>query len=169
MKINFVSFKDFFKNIDPKTDLLLRVFLVYFVVIVVAFFAIRGMVIIQVKEKDALLEQASKRELKIRDEKAHRGNVISKNGTLLATSVPRYSIYFDPVSVKSDLFNSEVALLADSLSRLLKDKSKQQYVSYLKDSRVKKRRYVKIANKISVADYKRMQKFPIFREGKNGC
>ena len=154
-------------KIDPKNDVLWRVFLVYFVVVAVAIWVIFAIVRIQVKEKDELLEQASKRELKIRDEKAHRGNVISKNGTLLATSVPRYSIYFDPVSVKSDLFDKEVVHLADSLSRLLKNKSKQQYVSYLKDARAKKKRYVKIANKVSVADYKRMQTFPIFKEGKN--
>lgn len=154
-------------KIDPKNDVLWRVFFVYFIVVAVGVWAILAIVKIQVKEKDELLEIANKRELKIRDEKAHRGNVISQNGTLLATSVPRYSIYFDPVSVKDDVFDREVGMLADSLSRLLKDKSKQQYVSYLKDARAKKRRYVKIANKISVSDYKRMQKFPIFREGKN--
>ncbi len=154
-------------KIDPKNDVLWRVFLVYFIVVFVGICAVLAIVKIQVKEKDELLEIASKRELKIRDEKAHRGNVFSKNGTLLATSVPRYSIYFDPVSVNKELFNNEVGQLADSLSRLLRNKSKQQYVSYLKDARAKGKRYVKIANKVSVADYKRMQKFPIFRAGKN--
>ena len=154
-------------RIDPKNDVLWRVFLVYFIVVLVGIWAVLSMVRIQVREKDELLELANKREIKIRDEKAHRGNVLSKNGTLLATSVPRYSIYFDPVSVNKDLFNKEVAQLADSLSRLLKNKSKQQYISYLKDARTNNRCYVKIANKVSVSDYKRMQKFPIFREGKN--
>ncbi|MBR0323395.1 MAG: penicillin-binding protein 2, partial [Bacteroidales bacterium] len=69
--------------------------------------------------------------------------------------------------VNKELFNSEIGQLADSLSRLLRNKSKQQYVSYLKDARAKGKRYVKIANKVSVADYKRMQNFPIFRAGKN--
>lgn len=154
-------------KIDPKNDVLWRVFLVYFIVVAVGIWIIVSMVLIQVKEKDELLEKASKREIKMRDEKAHRGNVFSKNGTLLATSVPRYNIRFDPLSVQPDLFDKEVAALSDSLSRLLKDKSKQQYMSYLKEKRAKKARYVKIANKVSVADYKRMQKFPIFREGKN--
>ena len=154
-------------KIDSKNDVLWRVFLVYFVVVAVGIMIILAIVRIQVKEKDELLEKASKRELRIRDEKAHRGNVFSSNGALLATSVPRYSIYFDPVSVDKKLFDAEVTHLADSLSRLLKNKSKQQYVSYLKDARSKNRRYVRIANKISVADYKRMQKFPIFKEGKN--
>ncbi|MBQ5688493.1 MAG: hypothetical protein IIV21_00880, partial [Bacteroidales bacterium] len=154
-------------KIDPKNDVLWRVFAVYFIVVIVGICAILAIVKIQVKEKDELLEIAKEREMDVRAEKAHRGNVFSKNGTLLATSVPRYSIYFDPVSVNKEVFNSEVGQLADSLSRLLRNKSKQQYVSYLKDARAKGKRYVKIANKISVADYKRMQNFPIFRAGKN--
>ena len=154
-------------KIDPKNDVLWRVFLVYFIVVFVGICSVLAIVKIQVKEKDELLKIAKEREMDVRAEKAHRGNVFSKNGTLLATSVPRYSIYFDPVSVNKEVFNNEVGQLADSLSRLLRNKSKQQYVSYLKDARAKGRRYVKIANKVSVADYKRMQKFPIFRAGKN--
>lgn len=154
-------------KIDSKNDVLWRVFLVYFVVVAVGVLVVLAIVRIQWKDKEELLEKASKRELKVRDEKAHRGNVFSSNGSLLATSVPRYNIFFDPVSVDKKLFDAEVAQLADNLSRMLKNKSKQQYISYLKDARAKNRRYVKIANKISVADYKKMQEFPIFREGKN--
>lgn len=154
-------------KIDSKNDVLWRVFLVYFVVVAVGVLVVLAIVRIQWKDKEELLEKASKRELKVRDEKAHRGNVFSSNGSLLATSVPRYNIFFDPVSVDKKIFDAEVAQLADNLSRMLKNKSKQQYISYLKDARAKNRRYVKIANKISVADYKKMQEFPIFREGKN--
>lgn len=154
-------------KIDSKNDVLWRVFLVYFIVVAVGVLVVLAIVRIQWKDKEELLEKASKRELKVRDEKAHRGNVFSSNGSLLATSVPRYNIFFDPVSVDKKLFDAEVAQLADNLSRMLKNKSKQQYISYLKDARAKNRRYVKIANKISVADYKKMQEFPIFREGKN--
>lgn len=154
-------------KIDSKNDVLWRVFLVYFVVVAVGVLVVLAIVRIQWKDKEELLEKASKRELKVIDEKAHRGNVFSSNGSLLATSVPRYNIFFDPVSVDKKIFDAEVAQLADNLSRMLKNKSKQQYISYLKDARAKNRRYVKIANKISVADYKKMQEFPIFREGKN--
>jgi cell division protein FtsI/penicillin-binding protein 2 len=63
-------------KIDPKNDVLWRVFFVYFIVVAVGVWAILAIVKIQVKEKDELLEIANKRELKIRDEKAHRGNVI---------------------------------------------------------------------------------------------
>ena len=154
-------------KIDSKNDVLWRAYLVYFIVLAVGLWIIIAIARIQIVEKDELLEKASKRELKIRDEKAHRGNVFSKNGALLATSVPRYNIYFDPVSVDKKLFDAEVSMLSDSLSRLLGNKSKMQYVSYLKNARAKNRKYVKIANKISMDDYKRMLNFPIFKEGKN--
>ncbi len=154
-------------KIDSKNDVLWRVFLVYFVVVAVGVLVVLAIVRIQWKDKEELIAKAKERDMDVRDEEAHRGNVFSSNGSLLATSVPRYNIFFDPVSVDKKLFDAEVAQLADNLSRMLKNKSKQQYISYLKDARAKNRRYVKIANKISVADYKKMQEFPIFREGKN--
>ena len=152
---------------EPRDVIIRRVKFAYRCVLAVGVAILFWAILIQVKEKDELLEKASKRELRTRVEKAHRGNVFSKNGTLLATSVPRFNIYFDPVSVDKDLFNKEVSLLADSLSRLLKNKSKSQYVSYFKKERSLNHRYVKVANKVSMGDYKRMQNFPIFREGKN--
>ncbi len=154
-------------KIDSKNDVLWRVFLVYFIVVAVGVLVVLAIVRIQWKDKEELIAKAKERDMDVRDEEAHRGNVFSSNGSLLATSVPRYNIFFDPVSVDKKLFDAEVAQLADNLSRMLKNKSKQQYISYLKDARAKNRRYVKIANKISVADYKKMQEFPIFREGKN--
>ncbi len=152
---------------DPKTDVLWRVYLLYALFVIFGIAIVAKIAYIQVKEKDELLLMAKEREIKYRVEKAHRGNVFSKNETLLATSVPVYSIYFDPVSVKEDLFNAEVDRLADSLSRVLKDKSKSQYSSYLKKARSQKRRYVRIANKVTMDKYKRMCTFPIFKEGKN--
>ena len=152
---------------DPKTDVLWRVYLLYALFVIFGIAIVAKIAYIQVKEKDELLLMAKEREIKYRVEKAHRGNVFSKNETLLATSVPVYSIYFDPVSVKEDLFNAEADRLADSLSRVLKDKSKSQYSSYLKKARSQKRRYVRIANKVTMDKYKRMCTFPIFKEGKN--
>ena len=151
---------------DPKTDILWRVYLVYSIIVVVGLLIVGKIIYIQVKEGDELLKMAEEREIRFRKEMAHRGNVVSKNGTLLATSVPVYSIYFDPMAVKEELFKKDVDKLADSLSRMLKDKSRSQYASYLKKMRSQGRRYVKIANKVTMDKYKRMCDFPIFREGK---
>lgn len=153
--------------IDPKNDVLWRVYLLYAVMLVFSVAVIIKVLVIQIRDGEELLERANKRELKIRDEKAHRGNVFSNNGSILATSVPRYNIYFDPLSVKQELFDSEIANLSDSLSRMLKVKSKSQYISSFKKARSERKRYVRIATKVSMGEYKRMSKFPIFKEGKN--
>lgn len=154
-------------NIDVRTDILWRVYAVYSGIVLFALLIIIQIIRIQVVEKDELLRMAEEREIRFRKEVAHRGNVFSKNETLLATSVPVYSIYFDPMAVKEELFDEDIDKLADSLSSMLRDKSKAQYASHLKKMRSQGRRYVKIANKLSMDKYKRMCKFPIFCKGQN--
>lgn len=153
--------------IDPKSDVLWRVYLLYALMLIFSVLVIIKIVLIQTKEKDALLEYAENNELKYRSEYAFRGNVFSKNGTLLATSVPVYNIYFDAIAPHDTIFDKNISKLADSLSNMLRDKSKSKYLATLKDARKNNKRYVKIASKVSVGEYKRMQTFPIFKEGKN--
>ena len=152
---------------DPKTDILWRVYALYIAMVLFGFAIIAKIISIQVKEGEELLKMAEEREIRFRKEIAHRGNVYSKNETLLATSVPVYSIYFDPLAVNEELFKADVEKLADSLSRMLGDKSKAQYTSYLKKMRSQGKRYVRIANKLPMDKYKRMCEFPIFCKGKN--
>ena len=151
---------------DSKNEVLLRAYLVYIALVIFGLIVIIKVLLIQIKEKDALLEYAKSNEIDIRAEEAVRGNILSKNGTLLATTVPVYNVYFDPVAVDKDVFDDNIAALSDSLSRMLKTRSKSKFESYLRNSRENKRRYVKIANKLSMGEFKRMSNFPIFKEGK---
>lgn len=151
---------------DSKNGVLLRAYMIYIVLVLFALVIVGSVLKIQIKEKDGLLEYAKKNEIRLRDEKAFRGNIFSKGGELLATTVPVYTIFFDPVAVENDLFNQNVGKLADSLSRMLKNKSKSQYETLLKNAKKNKRRYVKIANKLSMKEYQRIKTFPIFKEGK---
>lgn len=152
---------------DPKKIVLRRVYFLYAFMFLFGLAIVGKIVYIQLVEKEELLLIAKRREIKYRSEEAHRGNVFSKNGTLLATSVPMFSIYFDPVAVKKELFDENISALSDSLSRMLGNKTKAQYVSYFKKARSQKNRYVRVANKVSLDKYKRMCNFPIFKEGKN--
>lgn len=153
--------------IDSKNDVLWRVYLLYILMLIFGIFIIGKIIFIQVKEKEKLIEYANNNELKIRNEYAVRGNMFSKNGTLLATSVPVYNIFFDPIAVDEDLFNNNINTLTDSLSFMFKDKNKSQYAEMLKKAKNNGKRYVKIATKVSMKNYKRIKTFPIFKEGKN--
>lgn len=153
--------------IDPKTDILARVYGIYVAIVLFAIAIVAAILVIQIRDKEELQEYAEKNELKIREEIAFRGNVFSNNGSLLATSVPVYNIRFDATVATDELFNRNVKALADSLSSMLKDKSSRSYEMMLKKARQNEQRYVKIANRVSMGYYKRMQKFPIFEKGQN--
>lgn len=154
-------------KIDPKNDVLWRVYLLYILMVLFGILVLVKIVIIQTKEKDELIKMAEKREERFKEVESHRGNVISKNGTLLATSIPVFDVFFDPCAPHDTVFKKEIDGLATCLSRELGKKSKAKYISDFTKARADKKRYIRIATKLSMSDYKEMSNFPIFRHGKN--
>ena len=157
-----------------KSDLSWKVDLFYYLIIFAALVCVANIVYIQLFEREKLIEYAEQREDKYFVEKAARGNILSSNGSLLATSVPRYNIIFDPVAVSDDIFDKEVSALADSLNRLFHYKTKSEYISMFKTARANFRagktagtRSIKIATKATLDEYKRLREFPVFKYGRN--
>lgn len=95
---------------------------------------------------------------------ANRGSIYADDGSLLATSVPKYDIRFDAVTVSEENFNTEVNSLADSLAGLL-GKSSGYYKEKLKKARRNKNRYTLIARNLGYSDYIKIKSFPIFKLG----
>ncbi len=131
--------------------------------------AIVGRIIyIQVAEREELLEYANKFGTRIIETEGMRGNIFSKNNTIIATTIPVYDIHFDPVAVVDSVYKKNVKALADSLSVMFKNYSKSQYVSKLNKARDNNKRYVKIAKRLKKDDYERLRSFPIFNCRNNG-
>lgn len=141
-----------------------RVVLIYVLMLVVAVAIIAKIIVIQTVDREELLESARKSDIRIVSVPAVRGNIFSKNGTLLATTIPVFNIYFDPVAVPQDRFDNEVGALSDSLSRMLKAHTKSQYVNMFTKARNNNKRYVKIASRLKIDEYERLKAFPVFRE-----
>lgn len=102
---------------------------------------------------------------------ATRGNIYANDGSLLATSVPEYELRFDAMSIPpeaDDVFYSKVDSLATRLAAHFKDKSSRQYLSLLKNARVKKQRYVLIKRDVTHQDLKIIRTFPLFHTFKEG-
>jgi cell division protein FtsI (penicillin-binding protein 3) len=93
-----------------------------------------------------------------------RGNVYADDGSLLATSVSKYDIYFDTKTVYKREFTDNIKALSDSLSKLL-GKSSAYYESKLTRARANKDQFHPIAKNLSYAEYMRIKKFPIFKRG----
>ncbi len=94
----------------------------------------------------------------------NRGNLYSDDGSLLATSVSRYTIRFDAVTVDDTDFKEQVVPLADALSGLL-GKSSSHYQQLLRKAKQNKNRYVLIARNLDYSEYMVVKEFPLFRLG----
>lgn len=95
---------------------------------------------------------------------ANKGNIYSADGSLLATSIPNYEIRFDAVAPKTEAFEKNVKLLADSLSIVL-GRPSGFYQNELRKARANKNRYFLIARKLSYTDYVKIKGFPLFKLG----
>ena len=97
---------------------------------------------------------------------ANKGNVYSADGSLLATSIPEYSIYFDAVAPSNEHFKENIKGLSDSLAVMF-DNSTGFYQAKLQKARANKSRYVFLAKKLSYTEQFRMKTFPLFNKGAN--
>lgn len=95
---------------------------------------------------------------------ANRGNIYTEDGSLLATSIPKYDIRMDAVTVPDKIFNDGVTKLAQSLSGMF-GKPSWYYENYLKNARKQQNKYLFIAKNLSYKQYKKIKKFPILKYG----
>ena len=95
---------------------------------------------------------------------ANKGNVYAADGNLLATSMSKYTIRMDVMSVDEHVFDKEVIELSKSLANLL-GKPISYFEDKLRNARKIQNRYVFIAKDIGYNDYVKIKQFPIFRLG----
>jgi len=119
---------------------------------------------IQFIQGDQYRALAEKRTLENFDIPANRGNVYSADGSLLATSIPKYDIRIDAMQPKQSLFDDQIGALADSL-HAYKGKPVSYYKTIIRKARKNKNRYFLLARNISYSDYIRMRNFPILKLG----
>lgn len=144
-----------------------RAYLVFGFMLLICFGIFAKMSIIQFKDGEKWRSKADSLTIKDESIPANRGNIYSADGSLLATSIPKYSIYFDPFAPSDENFEKNIKPLSDSLAKFLKRKTSGQYESDFRRARSNKKRYLHIATKLSYTDYMRLKSFPLFNLGKN--
>ncbi|MEP3207676.1 MAG: penicillin-binding protein [Maribacter sp.] len=122
------------------------------------------LVSIQMVHGDKYRDLAEKRTTKMFTIAPNRGNLISDDGSLLATSVSRYTIRFDAVTVKAEDFQENIKPLSEALSKLL-GKPASHYQQLLRKAKTNKNRYTLIARNLDYSEYMEVKKFPLFNKG----
>ena len=142
---------------------------IYFVAACIFLFAIAvgvKLLNIQIVEGEKYQEIAQERTYRNFVIPANRGNLYDSNGNLLATSVPKYDIRFDAVTVSDKNFEENIGALSESLSKMF-GKSSSHYAQSLRAARINKNRYLLIAKNLGYSQYIKVKNFPMFRLGSN--
>lgn len=161
---------------NVKKTILIRVRIVF---LLVAVFAIGiGYRIFHIQFVDGSYWRSKRSTFAIREIAATRGNIYADDGSLLATSIPKYRVGFDPrVSKKKKgtknkgekLFLKNVDSLALLLSAKFKTRSVADFKNLMLDARSKNRSFVYLVPgfNISYRDKLEMSRWPLVREGQN--
>ena len=153
-----------------RTNILLRVYIAFGLILLFA-----GAVLVQLYRVQFVQGQKWKAMSKsfsthYESVEATRGNILSVDGSLLATSVPEYEVRMDMLagSIADDkVFYDKVDSLAIKLSQLYPDKSATEFSRMLRDGRKEGNRYQLIRRKVTYQELKQMQKFPLIGQGKH--
>lgn len=149
--------------ITPK-QIMMRLYLVAGGLIIFAAFVVMKLVNIQLVDGEKYRDLALKRTEKMMTIAPNRGNLYSEDGSLLATSVNRYTVHFDAVTVKAEDFEAYVGALSRELAHLLGN-SAGHYEGLLRKARANKNRYALIARNLDYSQYKAILHFPLFSLG----
>ena len=108
----------------------------------------------------------------------NRGNIISADGKLMASSLPEYRVYVDfgnPKNAKQKDIHRKDTLLMNHLSELCKglhelfpDRSEQEFrKAIMKGRKTKNRHFLIYPKKISYLDYQEVKQLPVFNQSRN--
>lgn len=119
---------------------------------------------IQIVDGEKYIQLAEERTLRNFIIPANRGNLYDTNGNLLATSIPKYDVRFDAVTVSDKNFEEHVAGLSRELSKMF-GKSASQWSQSLRTARANKHRYFLIARNLGYSEFLKVKGFPMFNLG----
>ena len=150
---------------DPKSSCLLRTFLVYFAVLAVGVIIIVKAVLVQTKEGDELRQLADQVETRFDTLQASRGDILSDNGSLLATDVPIFEVGIDPSVIDDTVFNANVDQLSRQLAAMFPKRSAERWKKGLIEAKEKGRRYFLVDLNVTLGQYREMETFAILNKG----
>ena len=150
--------------VEDNKNIILRIYIVAVVIFLMALAIVVKITNIQLVEGDSLRKLAKERSIRNFVIPANKGNIYSSDGSLLATSIPNYTIRFDAMAPDSKDFHKNIKPLSDSLAVLFK-KPSSFFQLELTAARTNKNRFFLVARDLSYTEYMRIKSFPLFKLG----
>lgn len=156
---------------DKETGILKKLYFVSGCIFLFAFCIILKLFNIQFIQGDKYRSLAVSRTIKDFSIPANRGNLYSHDGSILATSVPKYDIRIDLVTPSNKNFQTHVQALSDSISNFFNSNHYRakdfsiELQKNLRKARKNNHRYFLIARNLDYSEYLRFRSFPLLNLG----
>jgi cell division protein FtsI (penicillin-binding protein 3) len=150
--------------VEDNKNIILRIYIVAVVIFLMALAIVFKITNIQWVEGDSLRKLAKERSIRNFVIPANKGNIYSSDGSLLATSIPNYTIRFDALAPDAKDFHKNIKPLSDSLAVLF-NKPSSFFQLELTSARTNKNRFFLLARDLSYTEYMRIKSFPLFKLG----
>lgn len=150
-----------------RDEIVWRSGVVYFAIAVLALALLVRILILQYVQRGKWTDMSEKYVYKTAQATANRGDILTSDGRLLASSVPYYTIYMDTRSsgMTAATWSNGITGLSAGLSRILGVRSAAGWRQVITDARRKGDRYFLIQRRVDYESLKKLKELPIFREG----
>jgi cell division protein FtsI (penicillin-binding protein 3) len=150
-----------------RDEIVWRGALVYFAIGLLAVALVVRILILQYVQRGKWADMSEKYVYKTAEMPANRGDILTSDGRLLASSVPYYTIYMDTRSsgMSSSTWSNGINGLSAGLAQLIGVRSASGWRSAISEARKKGDRYFLIQRKVNYETLKKLKELPIFREG----
>jgi cell division protein FtsI (penicillin-binding protein 3) len=153
--------------VSAQKNIGIRAYIVFSVICLFAFTVLVKVFMLQAFPDDRALAIAQNFTYKIIEIEPTRGQILSSDGSLLATSVPEYEIRWDSKAPFDEVaYTEKIDSMCRAFSRLLGDKSSLEYKRLFREAKAKGDRYKKIADHLSYNQLQELKQFPFIKAGK---
>jgi cell division protein FtsI (penicillin-binding protein 3) len=155
-------------KVNTRRAIILRAYLIFGMVLVFGFSVLFTAAKLQLGADKEFSEEMLQKNTRTIDVKAIRGNIYAADGSLLATSVPRYNMVFDAMAdgLTKDTFRKYIDSLALLMASEFKEKTQAEWKYYFSGLRSRKSRYAMVVKNQGYDVVKKMKTWPLIRKGK---
>jgi cell division protein FtsI (penicillin-binding protein 3) len=156
------------KTTRPKDQILARTGVIYGIVVVMAVAVFARIIFLQFVQSDKWAAMADKIVFRRGVDKAGRGDILSDDGRILASSIPYYTVYMDTRSsgMADTTWANGINGLSRGLSQYVGVNSPEGWKTALTNARRRGDRYYLIRRHVSYETLTRLRELPILRYGK---
>ncbi|MEI6048790.1 MAG: penicillin-binding protein [Bacteroidota bacterium] len=150
-----------------RDEIVWRSGIVYFLIALLAVALLIRILILQYVQHGKWADMSEKFVFKTAEIAANRGDILTNDGRLLASSVPNFTIYMDTRSsgMTAVTWSGGINGLSAGLARLLGERSAAGWKSVITEARKRGDRYFLIKREVNYETLKQLKELPVFREG----